>query len=375
MSAGIIASPVYIYKSGLPQPADIILLLFSMMMIMSLLRRNVVGGVNISGVLPFQWLLLVLWVNLVLLVWSLLTQSYDTLVHGVYWVYNYLVVFSIFMFLSRHNSFLYYFELSVSLSLIVSLIGIVVEPGAGGRSTGFFNNPNQMAYYALCGLSILQVINKGLFSLRLINVIALMAGVISILSAASLAAMAGLFLLVVAHFIAARQLFAFARTVVVIIIAAFVLSILDLPLLDRAVQNFEIRMLRADDKISGVSEERNYDRITNNPKYVVLGAGEGNLSRFGDSPLEIHSSFGNLLFCYGVVGLSLFLIIIYRSTINAPVAVWFVTLAPLVYSVTHMGLRTTLFWVLVGLLWFLYGNGKSKGSDERGFVIARNGNS
>lgn len=356
MLLGIVMSPVYLNRSGLPQVADFIFVVFTGLYLMSLMRP---GSSGFAGVLPIQWLLLVIWVNLVQIAWSMVSQSYDVLIHGLYYIYNYLVVFSIIAFLHRNMQYLKYFERSVAVALIVSFCGVLVEVGGGGRSTGFFNNPNQLAYFSLCALSIVQIMNKGLFSLRAINVAALLAGVLSILSASSLGAMAGLFILVIAHFMASNRIVLFLRMGIAGSVLLSCLFFLNIPMVDMAVQNVEKRFLKADEKVSSLSEERNYDRILKYPEYNLLGAGEGNFSRYGAGALEIHSSFGTLLFCYGFVGLSLFIALVLKSIRHAPIPVVVVILAPLVYSLTHMGLRSTFFWVMIGLLWLLYGKNRN----------------
>lgn len=355
MLLGIVMSPVYLNRSGLPQVADFIFVVFTGLHLMSLMRP---GSSDVAGVLPIQWLLLVIWVNLVQIAWSMVIQSYDVLIYGLYYIFNYLVVLSIIMFLHRNIQCLKYFERSVAVALIVSFCGVVFETGGGGRSTGFFNNPNQLAYFSLCALSIVQIMNKGLFSLRVINVAALLAGVLSILSASSLGAMAGLCILVIAHFMASNRVVLLLRMGVAVCVLLGGLFFLNIPMVDVAVQNVESRFLKADEKVSSLSEERNYDRILQYPGYNLLGAGEGDLSRYGAGALEIHSSFGTLLFCYGIVGLLLFLVVVRKSLHNAPVPVVVVTMAPLVYSLTHMGLRTTFFWLMIGLLWLLYGKNR-----------------
>src|SRR2546422_1043712 len=54
-------------------------------------------------------------------------------------------------------------------------------------------------------------------------------------------------------------------------------------------------------------EMRGYDRMTNHPQYLLFGAGEGAYYRFQSAwPRELHSSYGTLLFCYGIFGTALF---------------------------------------------------------------------
>ena len=91
-------------------------------------------------------------------------------------------------------------------------------------------------------------------------------------------------------------------------------------------------------------------------------SGEGSAERFpGYGKHEIHSSFGNLLFSYGAVGLALFLLLLWRALRNAPVYIWLIMAAPLTYSTTHMGLRSTAFWFLVVFVTVMYAKRRTAG--------------
>lgn len=116
----------------------------------------------------------------------------------------------------------------------------------------------------------------------------------------------------------------------------------------------------AEGKFDSIGEERNYDRILAFPEYTLVGAGEGHLDRFYPyDKNEIHSSLGNLLFAYGVPGIALFMALLYSVLRSSPPPIWFVVSGPIVYSLTHMGLRTTLFWIFLAIVWSEYGAKKS----------------
>jgi hypothetical protein len=92
---------------------------------------------------------------------------------------------------------------------------------------------------------------------------------------------------------------------------------------------------------------RGYDRISNHPEYLIFGAGEGGYNRFDTfiDNHEMHSSFGTIVFCYGIPGIVLFTLFVFSLLKKLP---WFylVYALPLfAYGVTHMGLRFTIFWV------------------------------
>jgi hypothetical protein len=87
--------------------------------------------------------------------------------------------------------------------------------------------------------------------------------------------------------------------------------------------------------------------ISNHPEYLIFGAGEGGYNRFDTfiEDHEMHSSFGTIVFCYGIPGTILFIMFVFSLLKKLP---WYYVLYSLPlfsYGVTHMGLRFTIFWV------------------------------
>jgi preprotein translocase subunit Sss1 len=345
-------SPVYVFKSGLPQPTDFILILFALLMYFYAFIK---GGSSPFLVLPRTWLYLVLWVSVVVLSWTLIMQSYDFLRDALFWIYNFVVASSIVFLLRAKPSYKRYLEIAISFALILSAIGVILSLGFSIRPSGFFNNPNQLAFYSLCCLSILQVINHGMIKLSPLGLLAFLSGVVGIFGAASLAAMAGFSLLVLAHFVASNSIIKLFKAFLGVGMVSILVLVIESPIKVYIFQNVEARILKVDEKINDISGERNYDRIIEFPQYMVLGAGEAHLDRFKPYDyLEIHSSFGNLLFSYGILGLGLFLALLFVIGRNAILPVWIIMSAPLLYSVTHMGLRTTIFWIFLAVVWYEY---------------------
>ena len=73
--------------------------------------------------------------------------------------------------------------------------------------------------------------------------------------------------------------------------------------------------------------------------------------RFGRNlTMEIHSTPATALFSYGVIGLTSFLAMLVLAGRRGEFGYWMIIAAPLAYSMTHMGLRFTLFWLLIALI-------------------------
>jgi hypothetical protein len=102
-----------------------------------------------------------------------------------------------------------------------------------------------------------------------------------------------------------------------------------------------------DDSLAG----RGYDRIMENPEYLFFGAGEGVYDRFeAFTGSEFHSTLGSLLVSYGIVGLFLFLLIMYRALKNDRFRSWNILLFIMVYGLTHNGIRESFLWVMLALI-------------------------
>ncbi|MBO1922987.1 hypothetical protein [Thiomicrorhabdus sp. 6S3-12] len=351
---GVASSSVYLFNSGLPQPADFVLLGFALLTYLHALGRyNIFPG----KLMPISWSLMVLWVSLVVLFWSIWLFSEHFLRDALFWIYNYIIASALLYAIVADIISFDEIKKYIQIALIISGIGVILSIGVSVRTTGFFNNPNQLAFYSLCALSINQVLNRGYISFKPISFVAFVGGAIGIFAAASMAAIAGFFALLLAHLIASRNFILMFKSFLGIGVVTLLLMTTNLPYISEISSIVQYRFEHAEqrDKFSGISEERNYDRIFAFPEYTVLGAGEAHLERFYPyNENEIHSSFGNMLFAYGVIGLGLFLILILQSIIRSPLEVWFVMSAPLLYSITHMGLRTTLFWVFILVVWAFY---------------------
>ena len=216
------------------------------------------------------------------------------------------------------------------------------------RQTAMFNNPNQLAYFSILTLGglILVTDRSGLLRLRFMIPATML--IISNLAAASLTGYAAIGLLLGAWAIKVevRRLF---LIVLVVLIGAFLAPRSLIEIGDNDILSIvSNRFFLIGDKLDGGLAERGYERILNFPHYLVFGAGEGGLSRFGiDGALELHSTFGTILFSYGVVGLFLFLNIIRFAIRGATFVEILVLLAPLAYSLTHHGFRFSTFWVFL----------------------------
>ena len=88
-------------------------------------------------------------------------------------------------------------------------------------------------------------------------------------------------------------------------------------------------------------------------EYWLLGAGEGGTARFAETTIigaiEIHSSAGTIFFSYGIVGVALMLVFLFRVAEGARLGTIALLTPALSYTVAHQGLRSTSVWILFGM--------------------------
>lgn len=350
------ASPVYLFESGNPQPSDFVAVIFVVFV--------VTGGMAVRGWrypvygMPLWHLLLVFWVTLVNISWAIILSSEALLRPSFFFLYNFMVASSIILCLRHVRKFQEWLTFAIMAGLIVSGTGALYSLGAHIRPTGFFNNPNQLGYYSLLGLCALIVATDFRVKATPIFLLAIMGGVIGIVAAGSLGAWGGLGLLASAFFFNLVKSKGRGVMIACFLVVATGLVVEGANLYsDGAIaETIEARINRADHKFESLYQERKYNRIAYNLEYTFLGAGEGEYEKrfYPYVSTEIHSSIGTLIFAYGGIGLLLFFAIVLSALWRAPLPVWIVVSAPMAYSVSHMGLRTTLLWVLLAIVWFKY---------------------
>jgi hypothetical protein len=352
-------SSLYVFPSGNPQPTDFLLAASSAWLLVSRFHR-------LNGMLLlWPMIALTIWVAIVSGVWTALYPHGTFFRPPLFFVFNLLLMFAVINFFAILDDPRAFFTRGIEAALLVSSLGILISLSVPGllmasesaRVTGFFNNPNQLAYYSLCMMGALLVLHNGRLPLRLVTLFAFGSGVIGVFTAASLGAMAGFVFLLIGLLLANWQNARwFIRAMGAIFVVVVIVVGFDVHQEGAISDRVETRLDRVERKIDDLETERAYHRVLDHPEYWVFGAGEGSTERFpGYGTGEIHSSLGNLLFAYGVVGLGLFLLLLWKALRHAPLYVWSVLAAPMVYSLTHMGLRTSAFWLLLVLVLVIYG--------------------
>lgn len=348
---GLALEPLYFFESGLPQISDFLIAAYSV----SACLAAIMGGfLRRAPIFLAFWAAFVFVTLAVSLTWVIIDADPRILVHPIFYLFNFLFGLALLWDVNQSETFPRFLYYGVVVGLLVSTLGVAISYSGGGRNSGFFNNPNQLAYYSLCGLVVILALDGSKIALSPARVIAYFSAIIGIVAASSISAFAGFF--VIAISVLSDSLINFKKTLGLLLLSStlFVGFIAADKIADSGFsRGIENRMLRTDAKVTNLNEERGFDRIIAYPKYIVLGAGEGGTDRF---PLshhgEIHSSLLNVLFSYGLLGLGFLTLTILFSLRRARLVTYGLVLGLLVYSLTHMGLRSTPFWLALCVIYF-----------------------
>jgi hypothetical protein len=332
-------------RSGLPQPGDWLVVLMLPVTLAS--WNGVLDRASSRMVRALMWF--TLWVFVVNYAWALVLGRWsspkDFILHPFFYFFN-SAVFLCALILARRNreAFLRITVEVVFVTIIIQVVASFFYRAHEGRGTIFFNSPNQLGYYALLSACLFAMTQRPLGINRFKAALGVTSCAYLAVLSASRSSVAGILILLLV------LLFSNPRTILIASLAAVGLVNLGGPI-SNAIETSEKRATTDRDPRTSFAEERGYDRIWRNPEYLVTGAGEGAYERFvfrpGETRRELHSSFGSLVFGYGVVGVALFFVFGLRVLRGAPLRMALMMVPALVYTVAHQGLRFTMFWVVL----------------------------
>ncbi|MCC7073389.1 MAG: hypothetical protein IT383_18910 [Deltaproteobacteria bacterium] len=283
------------------------------------------------------------------LVWGVLLIDHEitkvgALGFAAFYLFNALVFAScVVLYVVNKNRFILVTIWSTVAALLLQFALFAARGGAGGfREKLFFNNPNQLGYYALLCATLVA------FGFQRARVPVWLAGsslaITALLAALSLSKAAIIGTVVVAFVAAIRKPVLLAVTALVMLLATQARD--PAALVDKLVLRMTDLGEQGDDTLEG----RGYSRIEMHPEYLVLGAGEVGHDRHGDFGGELHSSWATTLFSYGVVGLALLLVFLWRALRLLRPADWLFLVPIFWYGFTHQGMRFRLFWAFIAFV-------------------------
>lgn len=336
-----IGSTVYVFDSGIPQPADyivpIIVLVFLVLSIQS--KQAPWQSEYTPPIVFFLFFVIYAWA---ISLWRLFElQNYSIAVYPVFYTFNFILVICVLILGTAYRE--KFLELT-SLTLIAALLLQVLymlcidDYRPGLRAKGLFNNPNQFGYFALLSLTVVLCSWWCNAVSRRVMLAGAILCLVAIGMSLSKAAVLGLGVYAI-WFIYKKPGLSF---LFLIVLAIVVYLIRDTVFLHEIIRQFEYDLSEQGDSSFAA---RGYYRMLDYPGYLFLGAAEGAYERFS-ADREFHSSLGTILFCYGLPGTLLFLAML-ASVIKRNVLPGLFFIAPaLIYGLAHQGLRFSMLWVM-----------------------------
>lgn len=353
--------PVYLWESGGMQVSHYLFLLFAGFVFFD--RQE--GRLEKIDVV-FLVFIIYAWVREVVGVWQGL--PYRTLLTPAHITYSFIIFKAVRLYIvqAKKPAFL---SAGLVISLFVALAGVFLQGvhffngGDFYRSTGMFNNPNQLGYFSVLAASI------GLFlylvralswrQFLVVFVVALFLAVVSLSKAAVIS------MVVVVSYIAVEALKKYLKLapkykLLAAVSAMAVSGLLFFSISESFGKQYSFSNLKIYKRFAKMSGEKdstwsargNHILLESSAPEVVFGVScyEAN-RRHGN---EIHNTFMSMLTYYGVAGggiLLLFFGLLVRDVILRH-GIWntaCVLLPAALYGLTHNGMRATLFWVLLAL--------------------------
>lgn len=377
LSLYILLKPFYLWSSGLPQISDFVLLAAFIITIFTTSKKNILAVVKNNRSF-FIFLVLVAIINLL---YSINYADGDFNLHTAYYLFDALGIVTFSIYLEKEPESQEKLKKPFKISLIMQLAIFLLHIGRYYGSTrymGTFNDPNQFAYY--CLLSYGYIFLLGLKDKKITDLIYLIVAIVLIFASASTGMLIGMGVFLILHLIPAFNslLLKIKHNPVPILISCALIAVVG-SIFVSATDNQSINNLvnnpivgRVQEKLSRAKgnsditlwQERGYDRIYYYPLYVLYGAGEGAFWRFDQAfhQGEFHATLPSILFCYGIIPLTLIVYWLYKKLQGQHFEALCVYIAILAESFTLINSRQVLFWTFFILSSYLM---KAKGQNEK----------
>ena len=375
----ILLRPFYVRASGQVQPADGFLMLYFFCTVYRDFKAEVLIPNIKKNRLFYIFLVLAIMINAF---YHKVVPDPRFLFSSLYLVYMGVVVYSYDSGINKELidkiRYVLYANLMIQFLIYSSGLGRIYyelwEEGAT-RYTGTFTDPNQFGFYIFIVLLFAYLTKHEKVDTYLFPITSAM-GIFLIIQSKSLAALLGLavlYTLALLRFIGEKFRVNKVILCMMLILTTTGVVYYFIPTSDFRIEDVEyttVNRIRYKiyniiyaDGIKDILRERAAEKIINYPEYFIYGAGEGNYERYYPEPVnEIHSSFINLFFSYGLIPFAILMGWFKKRLkgLNAVSLVCFITI--LIESMFLVNYRQALFWVLWITLFYL--NEPEKNADS-----------
>ncbi|MGV2950414.1 O-antigen ligase family protein [Acinetobacter sp. AGC35] len=344
-------SQFYFWSSGVPQFSHI----FIMGAILLLFSKSSKINIEYSNII----LLFVAYAICVNFAWYLIVLDSSYMMSTVYWIFN-LLFFLLMMNLNQVQIKFFYEKLLflIPFSYIVEIIIWASNLGRYDfepRYNGLFNDPNQMAFWVLSSCAIYLYISGNGFKKITVYFLALFLILLTMSRSASVG-----FLMLTLGLIFSQKGDLNKRIFVFIGTLAFFGSLSYFLYSLGVFDSIALRFIEGLDQRDSQVEGRGLFSFLDYPQYLIFGAGQGAHWLYNPTGNEIHSTWLGILFYYGIIGISLFLIFLYQIFKKLSLSNKMIFLGPMLYGFTTYSARTLIFWFLLAAFLIFSNNNKEE---------------
>lgn len=344
-------SQFYFWSSGVPQFSHI----FIMGAILLLFSKSSKINIEYSNII----LLFVAYAICVNFAWYLIILDSSYMMSTVYWIFN--LLFFLLMTNLNQVQINFFYEKLLFLIPFSYIVEIIIWASNLGRYdfepryNGLFNDPNQMAFWVLSSCAIYLYISGNGFKKIIVYFLALFLILLTMSRSASIG-----FLMLTLGLIFSqkgdlnKRIFVFIGTLVIFGSLSYFLY--SLGVFDSIVLRFIEGLDQRDSQVEG----RGLFNFLDYPQYLIFGAGQGAHWLYNPTGNEIHSTWLGILFYYGIIGISLFLIFLYQIFKKLSLSNKMIFLGPMLYGFTTYSARTLIFWFLLAAFLIFSNNNKEE---------------
>jgi hypothetical protein len=245
------------------------------------------------------------------------------------------------------------------IASLVILLGIILRSSSQFRNTSFFNNPNQLGFFAIIMLTFLcffaKRVNK--YEALIILLISSYALMMSLSKAGFISAVAmGFFFFISQKDRTVKQIIFKGGAILLLGAVVYMILYSDASFITnisivRSLRRRVLNLMNEND--SSLMNGRAYGRVLEMGINALWGMGEGAFGRFSVMKgYEIHSTYMNIIVSYGAIGTALSVLVFMKPLRNKGYT--FRNLCcmsgTILYCISHNGIRNTLIWILFCIL-------------------------
>jgi hypothetical protein len=349
---GVLLLQFYVFRSGVLQPSHAFILISFLIILFTFgIPKTIIYNKSY-----FNFIVFVILTLLINIFYSILHKDIDFIISSTYYIYGLVILCITILLLNFNPNFANLLANVLFISLLSTILLWIFGFGKYDffpRYNAYFNDPNQMAHWSLCIAASVILLTKS----NWIKYFTILVTFIIIIISMSRSGLAGLAFLLLGIFIPNNKNVLFIFISILIITTTVTLTSFKKTIFFENYENVIDRFLETD--FEEQADTRGYSRAQQYPEYLILGSGQGLDSRF-HSDFEIHSSWMGLLFYYGFIVLILFLYILFNRIKYLNFDKILVVLGPFVYGFSTFGIRTPVFWLLMGILIYVTGENFKK---------------